>query len=163
LTVRQHTVNVCFPTTTGILKMNAIQQHSVSLQREVNDGSAKLEILAACDNLTALAHGNAFANGWWHDPKTGQAKERNHGELFMLMVSEISEAMEGHRKDKMDEHLPHRKSVEVELADCLIRIFDYAGQYELEIGAAFFEKLKYNNQRADHKPANRALDGGKKY
>jgi hypothetical protein len=35
--------------------------------------------------------------------------------------------MEGERKNLMDDHLPHRRSAEVELADALIRIFDYAG------------------------------------
>ncbi len=37
--------------------------------------------------------------------------------------------MEGERKDLMDDKLPHRKMAEVELADALIRIFDYAGAY----------------------------------
>ena len=37
----------------------------------------------------------------------------------MLIVSEIAEAMEGERKDLMDDKLPHRKMAEVELADAL--------------------------------------------
>ncbi|XUM19805.1 hypothetical protein ACRAVF_19255 [Bradyrhizobium oligotrophicum S58] len=41
----------------------------------------------------------------------------------MLIVSEIAEAMEGERKSLMDDHLPHRKMVEVELADTLILHF----------------------------------------
>ena len=63
---------------------------------------------------------------WWVEPLTG-APKFNHGEKFMLMVSEISEAMEGQRQGKMDDKLPHRPMVEVELADAIIRILDYSG------------------------------------
>lgn len=100
---------------------------------------------------------------WWRDPRTGQRLERNKGELLMLMVSEISEAMEGERKDLMDDHLPHRKMAEVELADTLIRIFDYAGAYGYDLGGAYLEKLAYNAQRADHKAEARLRADGKKW
>ena len=77
--------------------------------------------------LNELARNCHAANQhWWHDPKTGERLNRNKSELLMLIVSEISEAMEGERKDLMDDKLPHRKMAEVELADALIRIFDYA-------------------------------------
>ena len=100
---------------------------------------------------------------WWHDPETGQPIQRNKGEMLMLIVSEISEAMEGERKDLMDDHLPHRKMAEVELADALIRIFDYAGAHSYDLQGAFDEKMAYNAQRSDHKPENRLKQGGKKW
>jgi hypothetical protein len=53
--------------------------------------------------------------------------------------------------------------VEVELADALIRICDLAGAMDLDLGGAVAEKLLYNQSRADHKPENRALEGGKKF
>lgn len=53
-------------------------------------------------------------------------KERNLGEMLMLAVSELSEALEGHRKNLPDDKLPHRSMVEVELADFIIRMLDTA-------------------------------------
>lgn len=100
---------------------------------------------------------------WWHDPATGLKKERNKGEQLMLIVSEVAEAMEGERKDLMDTHLPHRKMAEVELADVLIRLFDYAGAYGYDLDGAVAEKLVYNANRADHKPEARLAANGKKW
>jgi NTP pyrophosphatase (non-canonical NTP hydrolase) len=100
---------------------------------------------------------------WWIDLDTGLPKERNTGELLMLIVSEIAEAMEGDRKGLMDDHLPHRSMFEVELADTLIRIFDLAGGRGLDLSGAVAEKLEYNKRRADHKVENRKAEGGKKY
>ena len=45
---------------------------------------------------------------WWVDLRTGEPLKRNVGELLMLCVSELSEAMEGDRKDLADTHLSHR-------------------------------------------------------
>lgn len=114
--------------------------------------------------LNMLAKEVHLANqSWWHDPATGERLERNRGEMLMLMVSELSECMEGERRNLPDDKLPHRSMAEVELADCLIRIMDYAGGFGYDIGGAFEEKLAYNAQREDHKPENRLLEGGKKW
>ncbi len=103
------------------------------------------------------------AKTWWRDPKTGELLQRNVGEMLMLIVSEIAEAMEAHRKDLMDDKLPLRKGIEVELADAVIRIGDICGGLGLDLGGAIAEKLAYNAKRADHKPENRIKPGGKKY
>lgn len=98
------------------------------------------------------------------DPCNGTGKaDRDVPKLLMLVVSELSEAMEGHRKDLMDDHLPTRKMFEVELADALIRIFDLVGAHGLDIEGAYREKQMYNAARADHKPEARQAAGGKKY
>lgn len=60
------------------------------------------------------------------------------------MHSELSEAMEGERKGLMDDKLPHRRMAEVELADTLIRIFDYAGGFGYDLQGAYEEKMAYN-------------------
>jgi NTP pyrophosphatase (non-canonical NTP hydrolase) len=100
---------------------------------------------------------------WWQDINTGEKIQRNKGELIALMHSELSEALEGARKGKMDDHLPHRLSEEVELADALIRIFDYAGAYGLDLEGAYQEKTAYNKWRQDHTHEARRAQDGKKF
>lgn len=113
------------------------------------------------NNIAADIH--ALNRKWWRDIQTGEPIQRNHGELIALIHSELSEALEADRKDLMDDKLPHRKGLEVELADAMIRILDMAGGLGLDIGGALVEKLEYNSNRADHKPENRLKEGGKKY
>jgi hypothetical protein len=113
------------------------------------------------NNLAAECH--AANQHWWHDPATGARLNRNKGELLCLIHSEISEAMEGERKNLMDDKLPHRKMAEVELADALIRIFDYAGAYGYDLDGAVREKRDFNAVRADHKAESRLAAGGKQW
>lgn len=100
---------------------------------------------------------------WWQDIRTGERIERNKGELLCLIHSEISEAMEGERKDLMDDKLPHRKMAEVELVDALIRIFDYAGAFGYDLEGAYHEKMAFNASREDHKHEARAAANGKRF
>lgn len=100
---------------------------------------------------------------WWVNMDTGEREERNVGELLMLCVSELAEAMEGHRKSLPDDKLPHRSMFEVELADVLIRVFDIAGGMGLDLQGAYTEKMAFNATRQDHKIESRKAAGGKKY
>jgi NTP pyrophosphatase (non-canonical NTP hydrolase) len=121
-------------------------------------------MMSTAETLNELAQACRAANDkWWKDPATGAILNRNRAELLMLIVSEIAEAMEGERKSLMDDKLPHRPMAEVELADALIRIFDYAEGFGYDIGGAFEEKMEYNATRADHTAAERLKANGKKF
>lgn len=67
--------------------------------------------------------------GWWDEDENG--KEPCIYEKLQLVSTEIAEATEGERKDLMDDHLPHRKMAEVELADALIRVLDVGAKLNL--------------------------------
>lgn len=110
------------------------------------------QLARRCNDASASA-------GWWngeHTPETFATK-------LCLIHSEVSEAMEALRKDKMDDKLPHRHGVEVELADAIIRIADLAGQLNLDVEGAIEEKMKYNSTRLDHKLEVRNSEGGKRF
>lgn len=137
----------------------------------------------AAETLSYICHKLAIESGWWMSLQTMESLRfdyrkalsdhlsqgipftppRNIGELLCLIHSEISEAMEGARKNLLDDKLPDRPMLEVELADAVIRIFDMAGGLNLDLAGAIADKLAYNAQRADHKPENRAAAGGKTF
>ena len=120
------------------------------------------ETQAAATTLVEACYGRAYNAGWWHDAETGEPRERPIPELLCLIHSEISEALEGYKKDCMDEKLPHRKMLEVELADAVIRLLDTAGGLGLDIPGALVEKMVYNETREDHTIGSRLKQGGKR-
>lgn len=83
-------------------------------------------------------HDDNVAAGWWTDLKTGESirDTRNVGELLMLACSELGEAEDGYSRGLMDDKIPHRRMVEVELADAKIRILDMGGAYNLDLTGA---------------------------
>lgn len=85
------------------------------------------------NTLIELAHENAKAKGFWDN-------KRNTGELLMLVVTELSEAMEAHR------HADEEGFAE-ELADAFIRLFDLCGGFKINIEAAIESKMIYNATR----------------
>jgi len=110
------------------------------------------------NSLAVAVHANAKAKGFWDAP-------RNTGELFMLIISELGEALEAHRKGKFADwykfdayeggHAFEAEDVrwaarfkyaikdtfEDEIADVVIRILDYVGfRGDVRIDLVFYEK-----------------------
>lgn len=114
--------------------------------------------------LDVLARRVHAANDkWWMDPATGEYIPRNVGEMLMLVVTELAEAMEGHRKNLNDDKLPHHKMFDVEIADAVIRLLDIAGGLDIPLGDCFEEKMTFNATRYDHTNEGRLQQDGKKY
>ena len=83
--------------------------------------------------LIEKCHQASLDGGWYTNLDTGEKLDRNIGEMMVLIHSEVSEAYDAWINNDMDEKLPHRLGVEVELADTLIRIFDLAGYLNLKL------------------------------
>jgi len=117
------------------------------------------------NNLNELAkqyHERAKEKGFWDEP-------RETGTLLMLMVSELSEALEADRKNKHAdlETFDYREderncsedfqadfqqlikdSFEDEIADVFIRLLDFIGQRNINIERHIDLKMQYNQTRA---------------
>lgn len=101
------------------------------------------------NDLAKEIHQNAKDKGFWDSP-------RNTGELFMLIISEASEALEANRKGRNADIKQYKAvtgsnemvfnqiafrnfikdTVSDELADVVIRILDYCASQEIEIRPA---------------------------
>ncbi len=95
----------------------------------------------ACHQASSMAEDKGFWSG--EAPKLTKQAEK-----IALMHSELSEALEALRHgNPPDKHCPQFSSLEVELADVLIRLMDFAGHYRLDVGGAAKAKLQVNASR----------------
>lgn len=121
------------------------------------------------EQMAQDCHRASYNNGWWHDPDTGEELPIEGflgahviGCKIGLIGSEVSEIMEGHRKQKMDDKLPQYHAADVEIVDTLIRLLDLAGLRKTPVTEIYNAKLSFNDDRIDHKLEDRK-NGGKLY
>ena len=117
-------------------------------------------------NLHELAKTVHAANAkWWQNIETGEPIKRNKGELLALIHSEVSEALEGERKNLMDDKLPQYPMPVVEIVDAMIRQLDYLAGFwpEVNVQHVFDAKMVYNATRQDHTHEARKIAGGKQF
>ncbi len=89
-------------------------------------------------NLIDECHTTAKEKGFWD-------KERNIGEMLMLVVSELGEAIEAHRKNVFG--VEQKDTFEDEIADALIRIFDMCGGLDIDVERQLKWKMGFNRTR----------------
>ena len=94
--------------------------------------------------------------GFWENP-------RNKGELLMLVVSELAEALEADRKNRYSLNNPKdiaalandedfndafsshvKDTFEDEIADAVIRLFDMSAGLGIDLESHIMAKLRYN-------------------
>lgn len=97
------------------------------------------------NELSKEIHKNAVEHGWWDE-------ERGFPEIVALCHSELSEALEEYRNGRMPDEVYHGnggkpEGIPIELADVIIRIFDYCGYAGIDIDTAVTHKHEYNKSR----------------
>ena len=99
------------------------------------------------NDYVTLSYDNAVQKGW-HD------EDRTIGDLIALMHSELSEALEEYRNGHsptevyFNDSKPEKpEGIPVELADCVIRIFDFCGKYGIDLEYVINQKIAYNKSR----------------
>lgn len=121
------------------------------------------------NKLRDLAHNAAREKGFWD-------ADRNIGELLMLVVSELGEAIEAHRKGRhadLQRYFLNTPSVETsdglhpmsddsvayhfklcvkdtfedEIADAVIRLLDLCGGLGIDLDTHIAEKIRFNATR----------------
>lgn len=111
------------------------------------------------NELSSMIHQRNKDKGFYDE-------SRNIGEILMLIVSELGEALEAMRKDHWANNSGYHNDIiennksftsafednlkdtfQDEIADSMIRLFDLCGYLQIDIAQAVDLKLKYNATR----------------
>lgn len=84
----------------------------------------------------------------WRKAKGFETTWENFAEKCMLVVTEMSEAVEAHREvDTADALGFNHHHVAEELADATIRIFDLCGSLDIDLDEEITKKMRVNSDR----------------
>lgn len=118
------------------------ERQNEAFRNEVRVGldMLRLPAIGTIDQLQALISQFMNFQGFWESDNTA--------EKIALMHSELSEALEAHRNQIIsDDKIPDFDGVTAELADTVIRIFDFSGHHRLRLGDAIIAKMLHNLNR----------------
>lgn len=94
------------------------------------------------NDLAKRINTTAHEHGWWDTP-------RSFGDVISLCHSELSEALESYRNGESMIFFEKKKpeGIAVEMIDCVIRIFDYLAEMNIDVDDVMNKKLEYNDTR----------------
>lgn len=132
----------------------------------------EVAFITSFKSMQADSHKTAVDKGW-HDKRNELIRLVNENysdtqdmrafatklvisQMLCLCHSEISEGLEGLRKDLDDDKIPEFSMLEAEIADTIIRFMDLAEAFNLRIAEALVAKARMNKGRE-------FLHGGKSF
>ncbi len=97
------------------------------------------------NDLCKRAYDNSVKHGFYEN-------EKGFGDVIALMHSELTEAYEEYRHLKGFNETYYSENgkpegIPSELADVIIRIFDFCGRHEIDLEKIILEKMDYNEKR----------------